>query len=212
MQSLVKEQQRSSNLEEQKALLEKTMQEKLAEMERVKSLMEERASETEERLQALRQQIDSQDQHDTQVSEQLANLEAAKQVCLHARLPSRMLPSPGGWRSTPHTRTTHARTHTHAHLLYVAQVPGGWPSKPCSIGARLGNTGQVLARQIVCIAHSSSHGISALSWTRGSSLHAKGSLLSMYQRKNPRPPAVRDRCLMRVAVVTSMLEAVRTVC
>lgn len=81
MQSLAKEKQRSSDLEEQKAVLEKTMQEKLAEMERVKSLMEERASETEERLQALRKQMNSQEQHDTEVSEQLANLEAAKQVC-----------------------------------------------------------------------------------------------------------------------------------
>jgi hypothetical protein len=80
MQSLVKEKERSSALEEQKTQLEKTMQDKLAEMERVKSLMEKRASETEERLQALRQQMDTQEQQDTQVSEQLANLEAAKAV------------------------------------------------------------------------------------------------------------------------------------
>jgi chromosome segregation ATPase len=78
MQALAKEKEKSSSLAEQKALLEQSMHDKLTEMERVKSLMEMRASETEERLQALRHQIVSQEVHDSEVSAQLAKLEEAK--------------------------------------------------------------------------------------------------------------------------------------
>ena len=78
MQALTKEREKTASLAEQKALLEKSMHEKLTEMDRVKSTMEMRAAETEERLQALRHQIVSQEVHDSEVSAQLAKLEEAK--------------------------------------------------------------------------------------------------------------------------------------
>lgn len=84
MQALVREKQRASSLEQQKAKLEEAMQHKLAEMEKVKTVMEERALQTEDRLKTLREQMASQELHDTEVSKQLANLEAAKSA-LQAR-------------------------------------------------------------------------------------------------------------------------------
>jgi len=84
MQALVKEKQRASSLEQQKAKLEEAMQLKLAEMEKVKTIMEERASQTEDRLKSLREQMASQEVHDSEVGKQMANLEANKSA-LQAR-------------------------------------------------------------------------------------------------------------------------------
>jgi chromosome segregation ATPase len=53
-------------------------------MEKIKSTMEERAAATEERLKLLREQVASQQVQDTDVSQQLENLEAAK-TALQAR-------------------------------------------------------------------------------------------------------------------------------
>jgi hypothetical protein len=84
MQALEKEKERASALEQQKVELEQSMQGKLAEMEKVKSVMEQRASETEVRLEALKKQMASQELHDSEVTRQLANLESAKSA-LQAR-------------------------------------------------------------------------------------------------------------------------------